>query len=180
MSTHLSASQISRSIAGERSSDAACHLSECADCRSRIEEFQGTLAGFRRSVRGWSEAQYEVRKHPAWRRDSPAQSAQRPLYWALYWPAMAAAFCALMAVLVFHGSAPRHGTSGDGQSTAQSSLHSSSHTLTMDAALMRQVDTEVSQTVPDAMEPLMRLVSWDESTPAEGTSASKESATEKE
>ena len=168
MSEHLNAGQISEWIAGERGSDAERHLNACAACRSQLEEFQATLAGFRSSVRGWSEAQYGAGKRPAWRLDGPARRAQPPLYWA----AMAAAFCALMAILVIQGSAPHPRFSGGADS--------STHTSIMDAALMRQVDTEVSQTVPDAMEPLMKLVSWDESTPAEGSSVSKESSKEKE
>jgi hypothetical protein len=31
-----------------------------------------------------------------------------------------------------------------------------------DARLLQQVDAEISQKVPDAMDPLMNLVSWEE------------------
>lgn len=159
MSEHLSAGQIAGWTAGERSPELECHLRECAACRSQIDEFQTVLAGFRSSVRGWTEAQYAASKRPAWRPESTPRVQPR-LYWAA-----AAALCALIALLVSHGSAPFSGEA---------------HSSTTDAALMRQVDTEVSQTVPDAMAPLMKLVSWDGSPATEGMPESKQSAKEEE
>jgi hypothetical protein len=39
-------------------------------------------------------------------------------------------------------------------------------TANADAALLAQIDHEVSRTVPDSMEPLTQLVSWDASSSA--------------
>jgi hypothetical protein len=43
-----------------------------------------------------------------------------------------------------------------------------------DAALMDQVDTEVSEAVPDAMAPLTDLVAWDSNEGVAGTTAATE------
>lgn len=165
MSKHLNTDQISEWVTGEHNPTAEKHLGECEACRSQVESLQETLAGFRSSVRGWSAAQYAASQHTAFR----AESLSRPLYPALYWAAaMAAAVCALLVILVFHEGSPRH------------VLINQTHSATTDAALMRQVDTEVSQTVPDAMEPLMKLVSWDGSPGAGEDTANKPAAEEEE
>ena len=165
MSEHLTAGQISEWTAGERNPELERHLRACAACRSEIDDFQKVLAGFQGAVRAWSNTQCEDGSRLAWRAENRAQQRVQP---RVYWMAAAAAFCALIAILVFHGSVPHQ------------VLSSEAHTSTSDATLMRQVDTEVSQTVPDAMEPLMKLVSWDGPSSAEEGSPSKQSPKRKE
>lgn len=162
MSNHLSAAQIAEWAAGEWREEQETHLRECPDCQWQVEEFQAVLGQFRGAVRQWSAARQQPGSTAAWKTKRTSLQATG-LYWAA---AMAAALCALVAVLVFHGSA------------ANPVFPQETHSPVTDAALMRQVDTEVSQTVPDAMEPLMKLVSWDDSaavnTPNSGASAKKE------
>ncbi len=171
MSEHLSAGQIAEWTAGERRPELDSHLRECAACRSQIEEFQTVLGQFRGSIRSWSDAQFGRVERPAWAPRSTKRVQPR-----LYWAAATAAFCALMAIFLFQGSVPttRRPLLNEPHVTAN-------HLTATDAVLMRQVDTEVSQTVPDAMEPLMGLVSWgDSSVAAEGSSGSKHSEKEEQ
>ena len=85
--------------------------------------------------------------------------------------------CAVLALLVWYSQAiPAGQRSLASPALVGSTIADTGHRteaagrqLNADAVLMRQVDREVSQTVPDAMEPLMGLVSWDGATADEGT-----------
>jgi predicted anti-sigma-YlaC factor YlaD len=158
MSEHFTDGQIAEWVAGERVPERESHLQNCPACRSHVENFQAALTGFGASMRAWSEMQYVA----ATEASVKARSSERPVVvrGSLYAAAGLAAVCLVAVLVMFHGALVRQSAPVDTRASLA------------DAALLRQIDTEVSQTVPHAMEPLTELVSWD--SPAEEGSQSKQ------
>jgi anti-sigma factor RsiW len=157
MGEHFTDGQIAEWVAGERVPEREAHLHDCPACRSQVEDFQAALTGFGASMRAWSDTQYTAAKTSV-----KARSSARPvvLRGSLYAAAALAAVCLVAVLVMFHGALLRQGASVD------------THGSVTDAVLLRQIDTEVSQTVPHAMEPLTELVSWD--SPAEESAQTKQ------
>ena len=68
--THLSAEQIARWIAGERTPEAETHVAGCRQCLAAIAGFEETLARFRSSAHSVAipQAVWGVRRHAMWPR----------------------------------------------------------------------------------------------------------------
>jgi hypothetical protein len=127
---HLSEEQIAQWIGGERPAAVESHLAGCEQCRAAVTSFEDVLAQFRASI-------HSVAAPPPSLRTRPGMS----------WPRLVAAAAALalfVAVPVYHQR----------QERARAVL------AQQDAQLLQQVDAEISQKVPDAMDPLTNLVSW--------------------
>jgi hypothetical protein len=127
---HLSEEQIAQWIGGERPAAVESHLAGCEQCRAAVTSFEDVLAQFRSSARSAVV---------------PAPSLGRRR--SMVWPRLAAAAAAL-ALLV---AVPLY---RERQERARAEL------ARQDAQLLQQVDAEISQAVPDAMDPLTNLVSW--------------------
>jgi len=139
---HLSAEQISQWTIGERTPQLERHVAECGQCRAELERLETTLAQFRGAVRDWSAAD-----PPAWRQ-SVSHSAR------FSWPRLvvaAAALSILAAVPVYWRAHARE---------------RAAEAARADAQLLEQVDSAISRAVPEPMEPLVNLVTWN-SGPAE-------------
>ena len=134
MSSHLSHEQISQWMLGERTSVEEQHVLECPQCSAAVAGLQSALAEFGGAVRDWGEAQRVAMPTRDGRR-------ARPFRWA--WVAVAALL--LAAVPIYRV---------DQQRKAERAR--------ADAALMEQVDAEVSRTVAAPMEPRAKLMTWDE------------------
>ncbi len=135
--SHLSPEQISERISGCYSAIVESHLNECAACRAEVVRLERVLSHFRASLHEWSDEQYRSAPktvHYSW-------TGLRSPAWA------AAALIALMVVCL--SLAWPLGRYRQAQSAAS------------DAALLNQVDAEVSRTVPRPMEPLSRLITWE-------------------
>jgi hypothetical protein len=151
---HLSADDFSRWLVEGPVAEEETHLEGCGDCQAKLAEAREPLALFRTAVVAWSEGQ------PAPSLSVEDRSAGFWRSWVLtnWMPAASVAFAALvLAVFLSHSSLWNH--SGKQQSAREVPSVS-------DAALMDQVDQEVSETVPDAMAPLTDLVSWNAETTA--------------
>lgn len=132
--SHLSPAQLSEWVLGERGAEAVRHVESCPVCRGEIHQFEAAIGGFRGSIREWTEGQLPYRPHMP-------RSDKRPLFrWAL----AAAAVLALMLVV---------------QSVRMKIQRPVP--ATDDAALLTQIDQEISRTVPAAMDPLSALVAGD-------------------
>jgi anti-sigma factor RsiW len=146
MNSHLSREQMAEWVGGERSRATEAHMRTCAVCQAEAEQFQNALAQFGSTLREWSAEKY----HPSSQLQSARKQAQ-PSYglagWN--WAALAVIICAAMG-LFLQQSQTRKPTPIATETAAIS-----------DAALLKQVDQEVSRTVPSPMEPLVNLVSWD-------------------
>ncbi|HUP02936.1 MAG TPA: hypothetical protein VMU19_03025 [Bryobacteraceae bacterium] len=143
MSQHLSERQIAEWSLGGRDPEVDRHVAYCAACRAELERTGSALAAFRESARQWSAREMERVPHTGWRaQDPPRWNAFRALRWA----------CAMAVLAVCAGVSTMAWRSH--QAPAQDSAAA-------DAMLLKQIDADVSQTVPDSMEPLVKLVSWD-------------------
>jgi len=129
---HLSEEQIAQWIGGERTAATESHLAACEQCRAAVTGFEDVLAQFRVS------AQSAVVPAPSLR-------AGRSVVWPRV-AAVAAALALFVAVPLYRQRQEREQAVRAQQ----------------DARLLQQVDAEISQKVPDAMDPLMNLVSWEE------------------
>ena len=127
---HLSEEQIAQWIAGERPAAIESHLSACERCRAAVAGFEDVLAQFRASARSVVVPALSLR-------------TRRSMAWPRL-TAAAAALALLVAVPLYR----------DRQERARAEL------ARQDAQLLQQVDAEISQAVPDAMDPLTNLVSW--------------------
>ena len=134
--SHLSPGQISERVSGGYSATVESHLSACTACRAQVSRLEQVLGHFRASVHAWSDEQYR------------AAPAAVPHSWTgLRSPAWAAA--AIIALIVVC------------LSLALPLARYRAETAAADAALLNQVDAEVSRTVPRPMEPLSRLITWE-------------------
>jgi anti-sigma factor RsiW len=139
MIAHLSSEEFSECILGQPSPLIAQHIDGCPACRAELTNFREALAEFRGAVHTWSEdqaAQYQANATstvPASDPESRPWTASQQLAWAL----LIAVVCILASFVVPW----REGDNIGG-----------------DAVLLKQVDAQVSRTVPSSMEPLMKLV----------------------
>jgi len=145
MIEHLSAEQISQWMTGERTPQLERHVAQCDECRTELAQMETTLRQFRGAVREWSDSVVP----PAW---------QPPAYRGPWftWPRMmlaAATLCILLALPVWWNVRARERAEQAAAARA-------------DAQLLERVDSEISQGVPEPMEPLLNLVTWN-SNPAE-------------
>jgi predicted anti-sigma-YlaC factor YlaD len=141
MSRHLSERQMSEWALGERSPGAERHVGECLRCREEVSRAAQALAAFRQSARQWSEDQLRAVAPDAWKTERARPwMAFRSLRWA----------CLLALVLVLAGIAVLR----------RAQRPAAEDSAAADARLLQQIDADVSQTVPDSMEPLVKLVSW--------------------
>jgi hypothetical protein len=133
MNSHLSPERISKWMMGERTSPEEQHVLECPQCSAEVARFQSALAGFGGAVRDCSERQSVMK---------PVRDGRhaRPFRWA--W--VAAAALLLAAVPIYRENQQRQ-----------------AERARADAALMEQVDAQVSRAIAAPMEPLAKLMTWD-------------------
>ena len=144
MKTHLSQDEILGFIAGDTpGAEAREHLLHCRECAAEAAGFAATLSQFRRSATEWAGQTAVPRLE---RPVAPAAPARRGP-WRLAIPALA--FAALAALAV--GLIPAY---------RERSAKLETEMAAQDAALMTQVDQQISRAVPETMEPLITLVSW--------------------
>lgn len=140
MNQHLSSEQIAQWIAGERSPGGEQHIRECAECGAEVARVEGALALFRGAVIELGEQSESKRSFASTARR--ASHRFQPMRWAL----ACAALLLLAVIPVFYNAKERQRKADLAKA---------------DAALMEQVDAEISRAVPATMEPLVKLVAWD-------------------
>lgn len=144
---HITSDEISRWIAGDRCGKVEKHLQLCPVCKNEVSAFQSALNDFRSAVHGWSDQSrtadtvtiVKVRQQISFHGNS----------WN--WLGFVAATIFICAAIHFNGQRAPERRQAD-----------VAKALASDADIMKQVDTELARTVPTSMEPLTRLVSWDE------------------
>jgi hypothetical protein len=136
MNEHFSPEQISRWMIGERTGQEEEHARLCPDCAAKVAGFESAIALFRESVRECGERYGGA---------APKLPARSSRMWSFRWASVAVALLLLAAVPIYKNSR-------DQRRQAEMAR--------ADAALMEQVDVEISRAVPAPMEPLVKLVSW--------------------
>jgi len=153
-SGHLTAREISQWLVEGPDQSASRHVKNCRACEAKLAEAQAPLTTFRSALVEWSKAQTA--------RPLPLQTpiTRNEGHWGLSLWLPVASFA--LAVLLFAGYA-KLPANLHGKSSGQPPVATASTTTDSDEALLNQVDTEVSEAVPDAMAPLTDLVAWDSS-----------------
>ena len=134
MKSHLSSEQISNWMLGERTSSEEQHVLECPQCSADVARLESALTAFGGAVRDAGARQSVVKPLRDGRR-------ARPLRWVL----VAATALVVAAVPIYRQDQQRKADRAKA-----------------DAALMEQVDAEVSRAIARPMEPLAKLMTWDE------------------
>jgi hypothetical protein len=136
MNPHLTPQQISEWVLGMHTAEVERHVRSCSLCQSELGRFDASLKGFRTTVRQWSDQQLPPLSPQLGR--NPARVWTMRLGWAM----ALIALCLFISRLNYHHASRQQAGEND-------------------AALLAQIDHEVSRTVPGPMEPLTQLVSWD-------------------
>jgi len=142
MHEHLNPEAIDRYLSGERETAVEDHLGECAECRAAVDGIEGTLRQFRACAQAWSESQ-PLARPPAGLSTRAAAGAAEWWVAPARWTAVATTALAL-AVLPLYRNYSRH------QAAVQARA---------DAWLLEQVSADLSRPAPEALEPLIELVS---------------------
>jgi hypothetical protein len=141
MNRHLSDRQMSEWALGDRSPEMERHAGDCARCRAELDRAGQALAAFRQSARQWSERELGAGVADAWKTERARPWITfRGLRWA----------CAVTIVILLASVS----------AVWRSHRPEAADSAAADAMLLKQIDTDVSQAVPDSMQPLMKLVSW--------------------
>jgi len=134
MNEHLSTTQISERLAGDRSGQNERHLQHCAACRSEVAAFETGLAALGQSIRYWAAQQDVTPSSEIDIRRSPARLSWR---WV---PASVVIGAAVFLPVHWNLEARREAARQE------------------DAKFLESVDTQLSRAVPASMEPLMNLM----------------------
>jgi hypothetical protein len=137
MSGHLSQVEISQWLAGIRAADAERHLAECAGCAAEVKRASEPLARFGAAMRARCAAGM-----PGVRGEPIAALARRRRRFTALRVALAAAAVLLVAAPVY----VQH--------------RRALEAARQDEALLEAVQTEVSRSAPEPMQPLEKLVAW--------------------
>lgn len=133
---HLTPDQMSECILGTPAAEAAQHLKQCPACDVELANFRAALAEFRGTLRSWSAKEARAALAvPVRPQESRSWIAAHQFALALL---LAAVF--LLASVAVPWYQRRHAA------------------VVSDAALLNQVDAQVSRTAPSSLEPLMKLV----------------------
>jgi len=163
---HLTSQEISQWLVEGPSANAEAHAENCYACQAKIAEAREPLAVFRTAFVAWSESQSGLKQaHPAPATEPQRRAEGRP--WIL---APALSFALGVALLAGFLVGPKSFRTPAAQTRVAANAPVS------DAALMEQVDTEVSEAVPDAMAPLTDLVAWDSEGSVVATTSGKKAA----
>jgi hypothetical protein len=149
---HLSEKQILAWQLNEQSTQERRHVEQCKRCQGQVADLSRVISLYRSSVHGWSEARAA---HVVW---------TAPSRWQLWRGATLR--WASAVVLTLAVATPLY--------THRVMEERKAERARADQALLDQVDQEVSQTVPDTMEPLTQLVEWE---PADTASPARPSKT---
>jgi hypothetical protein len=169
---HLTAKEISRWLVEGPEQSADQHVQNCWACQAKLAEAKAPLTAFRTAVVGWSEAQDVSRPLAV---ESRAMKNQWHGGIQVWLPATLA-----LAALLLVGFLTGPGLFRGHDTVHKTLVVNPSISSDPDATLMDQVDTEVSEAVPDAMAPLTDLVAWDSNEGvARTTAATEKNATHK-
>jgi hypothetical protein len=148
MSGHLSQVEISEWLAGIRASGAERHLMECEQCAAEVDWASEPFERFGAATRAWCAAETPV----LW--PQPATASARPWRRVAAWGVALAAAALLVAAPVY-----QHREHQRALEIAR-----------QDELLLEQVQTEVSRSAPEPMQPLEKLVAWNSPTGQSGSS----------
>jgi hypothetical protein len=168
MNAHLSEGAMARWQMGEASEAERAHVAACAECQAQTRPLADALSWFGAAAREWGQEKAAVAQE--WR-ESKAAAARS-------WRSMVAAWAVVGAVLLlmFAFGVPRwkaHRAAIEAQ-VEQRQQQQEKQELARDNALLEEVDQDVSQVVPEAMQPLSWNTAKSNATGATEATASRQ------
>ncbi|HEY3990718.1 MAG TPA: hypothetical protein VGM02_15555 [Acidobacteriaceae bacterium] len=171
MNTHLTPEAMLRWQTNDATEAERAHVASCAACRAQAKPLEDALSWFGSAARQWGEEKAAAVQE--WREATATagrewQEAKAAA--ARHWRGMVAAWgvaCMALLLIFFFGSMPRwraHRAAMEAR-VQERQQEEKQQTLARDNALLEEVDQDVSQEVPEAMQPL----SWN--TAGSGTAA---------
>jgi anti-sigma factor RsiW len=145
MNPHLTPQQIAEWITGDKIAEMDQHLRDCPECAAAVNRLAEPLALFRTTVRALSE---QMEPAPLVLPAERPRRATIPLHWRL---AMATAAALMIAAIPI----ARH------LRPVQQPAAPAPIAQISDDALLRQVESDLSRSVPTPMEPLAKLMAED-------------------
>jgi hypothetical protein len=164
-SAHLNNETLIRWQMGDATEPERTHVAECTECQAQAKPLKDALNWFGAAARQWGEERAALVEEWHQSRDAAAQEWRKSRTAAARgWRSMAAAW-ALVSVtllLIFVIGVPQWKAHRAAAIEAQvrQRQQEQKQELARDNALLEQVDQDVSQVVPEAMEPL----SWSAAT----------------
>lgn len=179
-SGHLSEEALMRWQMGDATDAERTHVDNCAECQAQARPLQDALSWFGAAARQWGEEKaalvHEWREAKAavaqeWQESTSAAARERresKSAAARSWRSMVGVWAAVSValLLIFGIGLPRwkaHRAAIEAQ-VHQQQQQQEKQALARDNALLDQVDQDVSQVVPEAMQPL----SWNTATSGAG------------
>lgn len=142
MNRHLSPEQIDSWLVGERLPEVEGHLQTCGACADEVARMAEPLAMFGAAVRSWGEEQMGPVPVPR------AASTGLTRWWQ-----MGLAFA--MLLLLIAAPVYRH------RQVTREAAEMAARTAAQDEILLRQVEQEISRSVPAPLEPMAKLIPSD-------------------
>ena len=155
MIEHLSAEQISQWMIGQRPLELQEHVAGCAQCRAELGQLESALSQFRTAMREPAN----LVPPPAWGQPEP-----RPAPW-FSWPRLVLTATALLVLAAVPVTWRVR--------THQQALREQAAQVA-DSQLLESVDSEISQAVPQPMEPLVTLATWNSSSAEQNQKAQRQ------
>ena len=149
MSRHLSAREISEWMIGNRTGPVERHMAACEECAGEVARLSESIAMFGSAVREWSEQQVGTLEIKA-----PASAPHH--FWGMgmfRWQIATASMAALLLAAI-----PVYRTNH------REPVPVAATAAVSDEALLRDVETQISRSVPVSMEPLADLMKSDTGT----------------
>jgi hypothetical protein len=159
-SGHLSEEAVMRWQMGDADDAERAHVATCAECQAQAKPLEDALSWFGAAARQWGEEKAALAEE--WREAKAAAVEE----WreskhaaARSWRSMVAmwATVSVALLLIFGIGLPRwkaHRAAIEAQLHQQQQQQQQKQELARDNALLDEVDQDVSQVVPEAMEPL--------------------------
>lgn len=146
---HLSSNEINEYVIGDRTPEQQQHVRECVACRTEVERLEQPLAWFGSAIRQWSGQHAESQSGYGRRPDAAHHGGSR--WRSLRLPSAVAAtvLFALAAVPIYRGLQPTRAVE-------------SPDNAMQDSVLLEQVAAGIARAVPQPLEPLSKLMSWEE------------------
>jgi hypothetical protein len=158
-SAHLNDETLLRWQAGDATESERTHVADCTECQAQAQPLKDALSWFGAAARQWGEERAALVEEWHESRDAAVQEwRESKAAAARGWRGMAAAWAlvSLTLLLVFAIGMPRwkaHQAAVEAR-VQQQRQQEQKQELARDNALLEQVDQDVSQVVPEAMEPL--------------------------
>jgi hypothetical protein len=159
MSAHFDEEALTRWQMGDAAETERAHLAGCSECQAQTRPLADALSCFGAAARQWGEEKAAVAQEWRAANDAAAQEwRESKAAAARNWRSMVAAWAAVSValLLIFGIGLPRwkaHRAAIEAQ-MQQRQQQQEKQELARDNALLEEVDQDVSQVVPEAMQPL--------------------------